>query len=63
MYIIKINLYFTFKAFLHAPGDRNQRMQRAIEQVFVPIVDGAISTFLGVVMLAGSEFQFIVRYD
>ena len=36
-------------------------MQRAIENVFVPIVDGAISTFLGVVMLAGSEFQFIVR--
>lgn len=37
-------------------------MQKAIEHVFVPIVDGAISTFLGVVMLAGSEFEFIVRY-
>ncbi|KAL9951680.1 hypothetical protein ACROYT_G044398 [Oculina patagonica] len=49
-------------AFLHSPGNRNQRMQRAIEHVFVPIVDGAISTCLGVVMLAGSEFQFIVRY-
>ncbi|KAJ7372963.1 Protein patched 1 [Desmophyllum pertusum] len=49
-------------AFLHAHGDRNQRMQKAIEHVFVPIVDGAISTFLGVVMLAGSEFEFIVRY-
>ena len=42
-------------------GDRNQRMQKAIEHVFVPIVDGAISTLLGVVMLAGSEFEFIVR--
>ncbi|PFX16832.1 Protein patched-like 2 [Stylophora pistillata] len=49
-------------AFLHAVGDRNQRMQKAIEHVFVPIVDGAISTFLGVVMMAGSEFEFIVRY-
>ena len=38
-------------------------MQKAIEHVFVPIVDGAISTFLGVVMLAGSPFQFIVRYE
>lgn len=46
---------------MQAVGDRNQRMQKAIEHVFVPIVDGAISTFLGVVMLAGSEFEFIVR--
>lgn len=49
-------------AFLHTLGNRNERMQKAIEHVFVPIVDGAISTFLGVVMLAGSPFQFIVRY-
>ena len=50
-----------FQAFLHTLGNRNERMQKAIEHVFVPIVDGAISTFLGVVMLAGSPFQFIVR--
>ena len=50
-----------FQAFLHTRGNRNERMQKAIEHVFVPIVDGAISTFLGVVMLAGSPFQFIVR--
>ena len=48
---------------MQAVGDRNQRMQKAIEHVFVPIVDGAISTLLGVVMLAGSEFEFIVRLD
>ena len=37
-------------------------MQRAVEHVFSPVVDGAISTLLGVVMLAGSDFDFIVRY-
>lgn len=36
-------------------------MQKAIEQVFSPVMDGAVSTFLGVVMLAGSDFDFIVR--
>ncbi|EDO48180.1 predicted protein, partial [Nematostella vectensis] len=49
-------------AFLTSTGDRNHRMQTAIEHVFTPIVDGAVSTLLGVIMLAGSEFDFIVRY-
>lgn len=49
------------QAFLYNSGNRNERMQKAVKHVFVPIVDGAISTFLGVVMLAGSPFQFIVR--
>lgn len=29
--------------------------------MFAPVVDGAISTLLGVLMLAGSEFDFIMR--
>lgn len=49
------------QAFQTAVGDRNRRMQKAIEQVFSPITDGAVSTLLGVVMLAGSDFDFIVR--
>ncbi|CAH3129517.1 unnamed protein product [Pocillopora meandrina] len=48
--------------FLTSTGDRNQRMQRAVEYVFSPVVDGAVSTLLGVIMLAGSDFDFIVRY-
>ena len=47
--------------FLTSRGDRNQRMQRAVEHVFSPVVDGAVSTLLGVIMLAGSDFDFIVR--
>ena len=50
-----------FQQFLTSAGDRNQRMQRAVEHVFSPVVDGAISTLLGVIMLADSDFEFIVR--
>ncbi|RVE61675.1 hypothetical protein OJAV_G00174820 [Oryzias javanicus] len=48
--------------FLTAIGDRNKRSAVALEHMFAPVVDGAISTLLGVLMLAGSEFDFIMRY-
>ncbi|NWV82007.1 PTC1 protein, partial [Dasyornis broadbenti] len=49
-------------AFLTAMGDRNRRAVLALEHMFAPVLDGAVSTLLGVLMLAGSEFDFIVRY-
>uniref|UniRef100_A0A673MBF5 Protein patched homolog 1-like n=1 Tax=Sinocyclocheilus rhinocerous TaxID=307959 RepID=A0A673MBF5_9TELE len=49
-------------AFLTAIGDRNKRAILALEHMFAPVLDGAFSTLLGVLMLAGSEFDFIVRY-
>ncbi|KAM8792428.1 protein patched homolog 1-like, partial [Eudromia elegans] len=49
-------------AFLTAIGDRNRRAVLALEHMFAPVLDGAVSTLLGVLMLAGSEFDFIVRY-
>uniref|UniRef100_A0A8C5D125 Patched 1 n=1 Tax=Gadus morhua TaxID=8049 RepID=A0A8C5D125_GADMO len=49
-------------AFLTAIGDRNKRALLALEHMFAPVLDGAFSTLLGVLMLAGSEFDFIVRY-
>ncbi|XP_076151353.1 protein patched homolog 1 [Alosa pseudoharengus] len=48
--------------FLTAIGDRNTRSAVSLEQMFAPVMDGAISTLLGVLMLAGSEFDFIMRY-
>lgn len=48
--------------FLTAIGNRNKRSAAALEHMFAPVVDGAISTLLGVLMLAGSEFDFIMRY-
>ncbi|CDQ56475.1 unnamed protein product [Oncorhynchus mykiss] len=49
-------------AFLTAIGNRNRRSAVALEHMFAPVIDGAISTLLGVLMLAGSEFDFILRY-
>ncbi|KAF0297659.1 Protein patched [Amphibalanus amphitrite] len=43
-------------------GDRATRVQRSLEQMFQPVFHGAISTFVGVLMLAFSDFDFIVRY-
>ena len=34
----------------------------ALETMFAPVVHGAISTLLGVIMLAFSQFDFILRY-
>ncbi|XP_050185401.1 LOW QUALITY PROTEIN: protein patched homolog 1-like [Myiozetetes cayanensis] len=49
-------------AFLTAVGDKNRRAVLALEHMFAPVLDGAVSTLFGVLMLAGSEFDFIVRY-
>ena len=51
----------SLQAFLTAIGDRNKRALLALEHMFAPVLDGAFSTLLGVLMLAGSEFDFIVR--
>uniref|UniRef100_A0A8B9ISI2 Patched 2 n=1 Tax=Amazona collaria TaxID=241587 RepID=A0A8B9ISI2_9PSIT len=48
--------------FLTAVGSRNVRSATALEHTFAPVMDGAVSTLLGVLMLAGSEFDFIMRY-
>ncbi|XP_004599000.2 protein patched homolog 2 isoform X1 [Ochotona princeps] len=48
--------------FLTAQGSRNLRAAQALEHMFAPVTDGAVSTLLGLLMLAGSNFDFIVRY-
>lgn len=53
--------FVILQAFLTAIGDRNRRAVLALEHMFAPVLDGAVSTLLGVLMLAGSEFDFIVR--
>ncbi|CAI2346991.1 unnamed protein product [Caenorhabditis sp. 36 PRJEB53466] len=49
-------------AFLTALGTINQRLESCLQHMFVPVYHGAISTFLGVVMLIFSEFDFVVKY-
>ncbi|XP_076353489.1 protein patched-like isoform X1 [Tachypleus tridentatus] len=48
--------------FLTSIGDRNRRMAMTLEHMFAPVIHGAMSTLLGVLMLAFSEFDFIIRY-
>ncbi|XP_076319648.1 protein patched-like isoform X2 [Tachypleus tridentatus] len=48
--------------FLTSIGDRNRRMAMTLEHMFAPVVHGSMSTLLGVLMLAFSEFDFIIRY-
>uniref|UniRef100_A0A8C3H7Y4 Patched 2 n=1 Tax=Chrysemys picta bellii TaxID=8478 RepID=A0A8C3H7Y4_CHRPI len=48
--------------FLTAMGSRTLRSALALEHTLAPVLDGALSTLLGLLMLAGSEFDFILRY-
>ena len=43
-------------------GSRDRRVRLALEHMYAPVVHGALTTLLAVVMLAFSEFEFIVRY-
>merc|ERR1719483_496790 len=49
-------------SFVGCIGDRKQRTILALEHMFAPVVHSALSTFLGFLMLAFSQFDFIVRY-
>ncbi|KAL8598952.1 hypothetical protein ACOMHN_006762 [Nucella lapillus] len=48
--------------FVTAIGDRNRRVLMATEHTFAPVVHGATSTFLGIIMLVSTQFDFIIKY-
>ncbi|KAL3113722.1 hypothetical protein niasHT_016011 [Heterodera trifolii] len=49
-------------AFLTSLGSRDERMVACLEHMFIPVIHGGLSTLLGIVMLAFSEFDFVVKY-
>lgn len=49
------------QGFVTSIGGRNRRTQMALELMMAPVVHGAISTLLSIVMLAFSDFDFIVQ--
>ncbi|NP_001310737.1 protein patched-like [Parasteatoda tepidariorum] len=49
-------------SFITSIGNREERMGMALEYIFSPVVHGALSTLIGVIMLSFSEFDFIFRY-
>ncbi|CAD5215815.1 unnamed protein product [Bursaphelenchus xylophilus] len=49
-------------AFLTSLGTRDERMVSCMEHMFIPVIHGGLSTLLGIIMLAFSEFEFVVIY-
>jgi len=43
-------------------GTRDQRMVTAMSEMFAPVLHGGISTFLGIVLLAASEYAYFRTY-
>lgn len=50
------------RAFLLAPGTRDNRMRIALREMLVPMVNGAFSTILSVIVLVGNKFPFFRVY-
>ncbi|XP_071455100.1 protein patched [Hetaerina americana] len=48
--------------FVTSVGGKDRRAQLALEGVLAPVAHGAITTLLGISLLAFSEFDFIVKY-
>lgn len=44
-------------AYLTSLGTRRERTAHAVDRVFVPVIHGAFSTLLGIIMLGFSEFE------
>ncbi|XP_049784398.1 protein patched [Schistocerca cancellata] len=62
---VGIGVHFTVHiclGFVTCIGSRERRTKLALEYMLAPVVHGAFATLLGVLMLAFSEFDFIVRY-
>lgn len=55
------NIFCVFQGFLTAIGSRDKRMGMSLEHTLAPVIHGAISTFMGIIMLVGAEFEFIVK--
>jgi len=49
-------------AFLVAKGNRNKRMCEAMEEMMAPMFNGAVATFLAVLVLVGAKFPFFRVY-
>ncbi|KAJ9578984.1 hypothetical protein L9F63_024909, partial [Diploptera punctata] len=62
---VGIGVHFTVHVclgFVTSIGGKDRRIRLAVEHMFAPVTHGALTTLLGVLMLAFSEFDFIVRY-
>lgn len=49
-------------AFEFSTGNRNERLAAAMKQTALPVLEGALSSFLGFCFLATSDFEFVFKY-
>ncbi|XP_012231499.1 protein patched [Linepithema humile] len=62
---VGIAVHFTVHiclSFITSVGSRDRRTRLSLEHMYSPIVHGACTTLIAVLMLAFSEFDFIVNY-
>ena len=48
--------------YLESDGTPQKRAEDALERMLLPMIDGSLSTFLGLLPLAFSPFAYIVAY-
>eukprot|EP00736_Rhodelphis_marinus_P009696 Rmarinus@m.1336 len=49
-------------AFANTKGTQTERLVAALDHLFVPTLDGASSTFCGIVMMSTSQFTYVRKY-
>jgi len=49
-------------AFEFAVGSRRERLAEAMRRTALPVLEGAVSSFLGFAFLAASDFEFVQKY-
>jgi patched 1 len=54
-------VYLFLQSFLTAIGNKNRRVRLSLEHMMAPVIHGAVTDLLGVVMLAFSRFDFVVK--
>lgn len=49
-------------SFINASGTRDERVLAALDHMFIPTVDGGVSTLIGICMLGFTELEFLFKY-
>lgn len=52
----------TVAAFEFASGTRDERLAKALRRTALPVIESAVSSFLGFAFLAASDFEFVRKY-
>merc|ERR1719510_2647095 len=58
---VEFSLYVII-GFVTSIGNKNRRIMLSLQHMFAPVVHSAVSTFLGIIALAFSHFDFVVKY-